>query len=162
MTGAALHRRALMITVSDRCSAGTAVDRSGPAGVAALTELGWTTHAQLVPDGEPVATALREAIAADYDLVITSGGTGVAPRDLTPEMTRPLLERELPGIPELLRRDGFAVAPGALLSRGLAGVAGTTLIINLPGSPGAVRDAMRVLPPVLEHAVKHIHGDTEH
>ncbi len=162
MTGTTPHRRAMMITVSDRCSAGTAQDRSGPAGVAALTDLGWQTDARVVPDGEPVAEALRAAIAADYDLVITSGGTGIAPRDLTPEMTRPLLERELPGIPELLRRDGFAVAPGALLSRGLAGVAGTTLIINLAGSPGAVRDAMRVLPPVLEHAVRHVHGDTEH
>ena len=100
----------------------------------------------MVPDGEPVEAALRSALAAGYDVVVTTGGTGLTPGDLTPEMTRRVLEREIPGIAEALRAAGAAAGvPSAILSRGVAGVAGRTLIVNLPGSTGGVRDGMAVL-----------------
>ena len=103
--------------------------------------------------------ALRDALAAGYDVVVTTGGTGLTPGDLTPEMTRRVIEREIPGLAETLRSAGYAAGvPAAILSRGVAGVAGRTLIVNLPGSTGGVRDGMAVLTSVLEHAVSQIHG----
>jgi molybdenum cofactor synthesis domain-containing protein len=106
-----------------------------------------------------VEAALRDGLAAGYDVVVTTGGTGLTPGDQTPEMTRRVLDREVPGIAEALRSTGAAAGvPSAILSRGVAGVAGRTLIVNLPGSTGGVRDGMAVLAPVLEHAVSQING----
>jgi molybdenum cofactor synthesis domain-containing protein len=113
----------------------------------------------VIPDGEAVEQVLRDSVTAGYDVAVTTGGTGLTPGDLTPEMTRRVLDREIPGIPEALRAAGAdAGVPSAILSRGLAGVAGRTLIINLPGSSGGVRDGMKVLRPILVHAVDQIRG----
>ncbi len=152
--------RALAVTVSNRAAAGVYADKSGPVLVELLRSAGCTVDGPLViPDGEPVEAALRDGLAAGYDVVVTTGGTGLTPGDLTPEMTRRVVEREIPGIAEALRSAGAAAGvPSAILSRGVAGVAGRTLIVNLPGSSGGVRDGMAVLAPVLGHAVSQING----
>jgi molybdenum cofactor synthesis domain-containing protein len=152
--------RALAVTVSNRAAAGIYEDRSGPVLAELLRSAGCVVDGPLVvADGEPVAAALRDAATAGYDVVVTSGGTGLTPADLTPEMTRRVIEREIPGIAEALRAAGAAAGvPAAILSRGVAGVAKQTLIVNLPGSTGGVRDGMAVLAPVLGHAVSQIHG----
>ena len=112
-----------------------------------------------MPDGEPVAAALVAAVAAAYDVVLTTGGTGLTPGDLTPEMTRRVLDREVPGLAEAIRAYGLAHGvPSAALSRGLAGLAGNTLVVNLPGSTGGCRDGLAVLAPVLVHAVEQVRG----
>jgi molybdenum cofactor synthesis domain-containing protein len=112
-----------------------------------------------VPDGRPVEAALREAVSAGYDVVITTGGTGLTPADRTPEMTRGVIDREIPGVSEAIRAAGLAAGvPAAVLSRGIAGLAGTTIIVNLPGSTGGVRDGMTVLSGLLEHAVDQVRG----
>jgi molybdenum cofactor synthesis domain-containing protein len=153
--------RALAVTVSNRAAAGVYPDKSGPVLVELLRVAGCTSvdGPLVVPDGDPVEAALRDALGHGYDVVVTTGGTGLTPADLTPEMTRRVLEREIPGIAEALRSAGAAAGvPAAILSRGLAGVAGRTLIVNLPGSTGGVRDGMAVLAPVLGHAVSQING----
>ena len=153
--------RALAVTVSNRAAAGIYEDRSGPVLVGLLRAAGCAVvdGPLVVADGEPVEAALRDAVAGGYDVVVTTGGTGLTPADLTPEMTRRVLDREIPGIAEALRAAGAAAGvPAAILSRGLAGVAGRTLIVNLPGSTGGVRDGVSVLAPVLEHAVSQING----
>lgn len=152
--------RALAITVSNRAAAGVYEDRSGPVLAGLLADAGCSVDGPLVvPDGEPVETALREAIAAGYDVVVTTGGTGLTPGDLTPEMTRRVLDREIPGIAEAIRAAGIAAGvPSAMLSRGLAGLAGRVLIVNLAGSSGGVKDGMAVLAKVLAHAVDQAHG----
>jgi molybdenum cofactor synthesis domain-containing protein len=152
--------RALAVTVSNRAAAGVYADKSGPVLVELLRSAGCSVDGPVViGDGDPVEAALRDALAAGYDVVVTTGGTGLTPADLTPEMTRRVLEREIPGIAEALRRAGAAAGvPAAILSRGLAGVAGRTLIVNLPGSTGGVRDGMAVLAPVLGHAVSQLNG----
>ena len=153
--------RALAVTVSNRAAAGVYADTSGPVLVEALRAAGCAAvdGPLVIPDGDPVEAALRDAIAAGYDVVVTTGGTGLTPGDLTPEMTRRVLDWEIPGIGEALRSAGAAAGvPAAILSRGLAGVAGRTLIVNLPGSSGGVRDGMAVLAPVLRHAVSQING----
>jgi molybdenum cofactor synthesis domain-containing protein len=151
--------RALVLTASNRAAAGVYPDRAGPAAVEALGALGAEVDGPVVvPDGEAVGEELRKAIAADYDVVITTGGTGLTPLDLTPEMTRRVLDREVPGIAEAVRAAGMVKVPTAALSRGLAGVAGATLVVNLPGSVGGVRDGMAVLAPLLGHAVDQIRG----
>ena len=152
--------RALAITVSNRAAAGVYEDRSGPVLAGLLAEAGCAVDGPLVvPDGAPVEAALLDAIGAGYDVVVTTGGTGLTPGDLTPEMTRRVLDREVPGIAEAIRAAGVAAGvPAAMLSRGLAGLTGRTLIVNLAGSTGGVRDGMAVLTPVLRHAVDQAHG----
>jgi molybdenum cofactor synthesis domain-containing protein len=152
--------RALAITVSNRASAGIYADKSGPVLAQLLAEAGCEVTGPLViPDGSAVEEALRDAVAAGYDVVVTTGGTGLTPGDATPEMTRMLLDREIPGIPEAIRAGGVAAGvPSAALSRGVAGTSGTTLIVNLPGSTGGVRDGMAVLASLLGHAVDQIRG----
>jgi molybdenum cofactor synthesis domain-containing protein len=152
--------RALAVTVSNRAAAGVYEDRSGPVLARLLAEAGCTVDGPLVvPDGSPVETALREAIIAGYQVVVTTGGTGLTQNDLTPEMTRRVLDREIPGIAEAIRAAGLAAGvPAAMLSRGVAGLAGGVLIVNLAGSTGGVRDCMAVLAPVLRHAVDQAHG----
>jgi molybdenum cofactor synthesis domain-containing protein len=160
MTGDAAVIRALVVTVSNRAAAGVYEDRSGPVLAELLRSAGCAVDGPVVvADGEPVEAALRSALGSGYDVVVTTGGTGLTPGDLTPEMTRRVLEREIPGIAEALRSAGAAAGvPSAILSRGVAGVAGRTLIVNLPGSTGGVRDGMAVLAPVLGHAVSQING----
>jgi molybdenum cofactor synthesis domain-containing protein len=152
--------RALAITVSNRAAAGVYADKSGPVLAELLTAAGCEVTGPLViPDGSAVELALTDAVAAGYDVVVTTGGTGLNPGDATPEMTRMLLDREIPGIPEAIRAYGVAAGvPSAALSRGVAGTAGTTLIVNLPGSTGGVRDGMVVLGGLLGHAVDQIRG----
>ena len=153
--------RALAITVSNRAAAGVYPDRSGPVLADLLASAGCqqVDGPRVVPDGEPVLAALREAVAAGYDVVVTTGGTGLTPGDLTPEMTRKVIDREIPGVADAIRSAGAAAGiPAAVLSRGLTGLAGTTLIVNLPGSAGGVRDGMAVLAPILGHAVAQARG----
>lgn len=152
--------RALVITVSTRAAAGVWDDRSGPVLREGLEAMGLDVDGPLVvTDGEPVETALRDAVAAAYDLVATTGGTGLTPTDLTPEMTARVVEREIPGVAEAIRAAGVAKGvPTAVLSRGIAGQAGRTLVVNLPGSTGGVRDALEVLAAVIPHALDQIPG----
>ncbi|MEV0265007.1 MogA/MoaB family molybdenum cofactor biosynthesis protein [Streptomyces sp. NPDC050617] len=151
--------RAMVVTASNRAAAGVYPDRGGPLLAEGLAALGFEVgEVRVVPDGDPVEEALREAVAASYDVVVTTGGTGISPMDRTPDMTRRVLDYEIPGIPEAIRAEGLAKVPTAALSRGLAGVAGTTLIVNLPGSTGGVRDGLAVLGRLLVHAVDQIRG----
>jgi molybdenum cofactor synthesis domain-containing protein len=160
--GSAADRRArvAVVTVSDRCAAGERVDESGPAAVEAVQAAGldvrsWT----VVPDGvDSVGDALRAAIADGADVVLTLGGTGVGPRDRTPEATRAVIDLELPGIAEVLRAEGRRSTPTAVLTRGLAGCSGRTLVVNLPGSPAAVRSSLEVLLPLVPHVVDQLRG----
>ena len=153
--------RALAVTVSNRAAAGVYEDRSGPVLVELLRQAGCDVvdGPLVIPDGEAVEQVLRDSVTAGYDVAVTTGGTGLTPTDQTPEMTRRVIDREIPGIAESLRGAGAAAGvPSAILSRGLAGVASRTLIVNLPGSSGGVRDGMTVLRQVLVHAVDQIRG----
>ena len=159
MTGLAPGLAAVVVA-SNRAAAGVYEDTTGPLIVGFLAELGFEVGPPaVVPDGEPVGTAISAAVAAGARVVLTTGGTGLTPTDLTPEVTRPLLDREVPGIAEAIRAYGVAAGvPSAVLSRGLAGVAGAALVVNLPGSRGGVRDGLEVLRPILVHAVEQIVG----
>lgn len=152
--------RAAVITASNRSAAGLRPDTSGPILVAGLRDLGIEVSDPLVvPDGEPVGEALRDAVASGIDLILTTGGTGLSPTDRTPEMTRLVIDREVPGLADAIRDHGtkHGIAT-AVLSRGIAGLAGRVLIINAPGSPGGCRDAIAALSPVLVHALDQISG----
>lgn len=152
------------MTVSDRCFAGTMRDRSGPALRRQLEAAGFeVTGPELVPDNrDRIVDVLLGAVADDYGLVITTGGTGLGPRDLTPQATAALLWYEVPGLSEEMRRVGRESTPNALLSRGLAGVREQTLMMNVPGSVRGAGDSLRAVLPVLAHAVQLLRGRTEH
>ena len=154
--------RAALITVSTKGAAGERADESGPAMRAALVAAGMNIiHTMLVPDGiEPVQAAIRVAIARGANLVLTSGGTGLSPNDLTPEATRGIIDREAAGIAEALRWRSLEKTPHGMLSRGLAGSIGATLVVNLPGSPRACTESLAVLIPVLPHAIELLAGAT--
>jgi molybdenum cofactor synthesis domain-containing protein len=151
---------AMVITISTRAAAGVYPDKSGPIIAAALGDLGFRVAGPVnVPDGEAVGAALRDAVAAGHAVVITTGGTGLHPRDQTPEQTREVVEREIPQLAAAIARYGDDHdVPTAVLSRGVAGVSGRTLIVNLPGSSGGARDGMMVLGPVLRHAIDQLRG----
>ena len=150
---------ARVVVASNRAWAGVYADSSGPVLVAGLRALGFTVpDPVVVPDGDPVGLAVREAIEQGVDAVITSGGTGITPTDRTPDVTRALLDYEIPGIAEAIRSYSRSGVPTSALSRGLAGVAGRTLIVNLPGSIGGAKDGLAVLGPILGHAVQQLHG----
>jgi molybdenum cofactor synthesis domain-containing protein len=151
---------AAVVVASNRAAAGVYADETGPLMVAWLSGLGfWVAEAIAVPDGDPVGKEVSAAIGRGARVVLTTGGTGLTPTDLTPEVTRPLLDREVPGIADAIRAHGVAQGvPSAALSRGLAGVSGRCLVINLPGSRGGVRDGLAVLEPFLVHAVEQIAG----
>ena len=152
--------RAVVVTVSDRSHGGLRHDSSGPLLAELLGELGFeVAGVVVVPDDVPaIRSALRQAVAGGADLVVTTGGTGLAPRDVTPEATREVIEREAPGLAEALRQHNRDTVPTTILSRAVAGVAGGTLLVNLPGSPGGVRDGVAVLAPVVGHAVAQLRG----
>jgi molybdenum cofactor synthesis domain-containing protein len=151
--------RARVIVASNRAWAGVYADSSGPILVAGLRQLGFEVDDPIVvPDGDPVGQALREAVEAGADLVLTSGGTGITPTDRTPDVTRAVLDYEVPGIAEAIRASSRDRVPTSSLSRGLAGVAGQTLIVNLPGSTGGARDGLAVLGPIVKHAVEQLRG----
>jgi molybdenum cofactor synthesis domain-containing protein len=151
---------ARVIVASNRAAAGVYTDETGPLLVQALTDWGFTTPpAVVVPDGEPVAEALRAAVDDGVAVVLTTGGTGISPTDRTPEATTTVLDRQVPGVAEALRSHGVAKGVHtAALSRGLAGVAGQTLVVNLPGSRGGVADAIELLAEIVPHAVSQIRG----
>lgn len=153
--------RAVVVVASDRCARGEAEDRSGPRAVSLLAQAGFDVGPPVVvPDGEEsVGGALETALAAGARVVVTSGGTGVGPRDRTPEATAPLLDRTLPGLAEALRRGGSEHVPTAVLSRGLAGVTRDgAVLVNLPGSVGGVEQGLAVLVPLLDHLLDQIAG----
>ncbi|MGH3978960.1 MAG: molybdenum cofactor biosynthesis protein MoaE [Pseudonocardiaceae bacterium] len=152
-------RRAAVVVASNRAAAGVYPDRSGPVITGWLRERGFDTPEPIVvPDGSPVREAVAGAVADGVDVVLTTGGTGITPTDRTPDAVQPLLDRTLPGLAEAIRTAGLPEVPTAVLSRGLAGVAGRTLVVTLPGSTGGVRDGLGVLDGVLDHAVDQLHG----
>jgi molybdenum cofactor synthesis domain-containing protein len=152
--------RAAVVVASNRAASGVYEDTTGPLIVDALRQWGFDVDdPAVVPDGAPVAAAVSAALEAGAVVVLTTGGTGINPTDRTPEATRPLLDRELPGVAEAIRAHGVAQGvPTAMLSRGLAGVAGSALVVNLPGSRGGVKDGLAVLAQVVPHAVDQLLG----
>jgi molybdenum cofactor synthesis domain-containing protein len=151
-------RTAVAVVASTRAASGVYEDRTGPVLLAWFESRGWSGSVVVVADGDAVGEAISGAIGGGVDVVVTTGGTGVAPSDVTPEQTAPLLERPLPGLAEAIRSRGAGAVPTAVLSRGLAGVSGRTVVVNLPGSPGGVRDGVSVLDPVIGHLLDQLAG----
>lgn len=154
---------AAVIVASTSAAAGTADDRTGPTIRGWLEGHGFTVGDPIVvPDGRPVGVALQREISRGHAVILTTGGTGVSPSDATPEVTAPLLDVQLPGIMEEMRRVGAETTPTAVISRGLAGVSRGTFVMNLPGSRGGVADGLRVLGPILDHLIEQIASGTGH
>lgn len=156
------RRTALVLTVSDRSAAGTRPDASGEVVAARLAALGYEVERAIVPDETPAITGAIVAGATIHPLVVTTGGTGLTPRDVTPQATATVLDYDIPGIAEAMRADGRRTTPFAALSRGLVGVRGTTLVANLPGSPRGAAESLEVLVPLLDHALETIAGPFDH
>ena len=157
--------RAVVITVSDACASGHRADTSGQALVELLSEMGAEIAEKriLSDDLDPLEQTLREICQrGDANLIVTTGGTGLGPRDNTPEATLKVIEREAPGLAEAIRAESLKITPMAMISRGVSGVCGSTLIVNLAGSPKAVKESFAVIKPVLSHAVDLLAGETEH
>lgn len=151
-------RRALVVVASTRAARGEYDDRTGPVIREWLAERNFAAESVIVADGLPVGDAIRAGVASGADLIVTTGGTGLTPTDRTPEQTSALLDFEIPGLADAIRGAGLPAVPTAVLSRGIAGVAARTLIVNLPGSVGGVRDGLGVLDGVLDHALDQIRG----
>ncbi len=155
-------RTAFVLTVSDRASSGERDDASGPGVAARLASLGFTVERAVVPDERARIEAALVAAASQHDLIVTTGGTGMTPRDVTPQATSAVIDYEVPGFAEAMRADGRASTPMAILSRAVVGVRGRALIVNLPGSPRAALESLAVLEPVLAHALETLRGPYEH
>lgn len=151
-----------VICVSDRCSKGLCEDKSGPLISEILSPLGETVFYEIVPDEKILISLslIKGCDKTEADVIFTTGGTGLAPRDVTPEATKAVTEKDVPGISEAIRQKSLEITPKAMLSRATSGIRGSTLIINLPGSPKAVREALEIVMPVLPHAVETLSGDT--
>ncbi|MDJ0953092.1 MAG: MogA/MoaB family molybdenum cofactor biosynthesis protein [Acidimicrobiia bacterium] len=156
--------RAAVVTVSDRVSQGTAEDLSGPAAVNRLAAYGIDgASLRVVPDGVESVRSALEDLMTDHDLIVTTGGTGFSPRDVTPEATRLVIDREAPGLAEAMRAATFGRFPHGMLSRGVSGIAGSTLIVNLPGSVKAVEESLDIIGPALSHGIELlIAGQSDH
>lgn len=155
-------RRAAVVTVSDGVHAGTRHDESGPAVAELLTRAGFQIVHRVVPDERPDIERALVELTDVAELVVTTGGTGFAPRDVTPEATRAVIDREAPGLAEAMRAAGRATTPNADLSRAITGIRGTTVIVNLPGSPAGATESLDAIMAILPHAIGHLRGETEH
>jgi molybdenum cofactor synthesis domain-containing protein len=155
-------RTAFVLTVSDRGSTGDREDTSGDGLAARLTQLGFAVEREMVPDERRRIESMLVAAASRHPLIVTTGGTGLTPRDVTPQATLAVIDYQVPGFAEAMRADGRAKTPMAILSRAVAGVRGTTLIINVPGSPRAALESLAALEPVLDHALETLRGPHEH